>query len=578
MCFTIASTYTSVKFSLERGVGLKNAPPKPSGSGAHIITTFHLTALVKIKNKSLYICREVFMHKCKVCASGVMQQPEGKQYRICNVCNASEILYKPQAHQAQFHNDPHTFKAIFGAYGSGKTTTAVIELIRHALSVPNGLSAMLAPTMQMLKETSYLELLKFLPHTHIVAESKTRGSEYIVLRNGHKILLLPSNDADKIRSLNLSAFYLEEASNAKFDVFIELTARTRNKAALTYATNEDGTPAMLYDKEAKVYRQKIKKSRLLGIICSNPDVGWIRSEILLKSDKVFSDTIYPKHKDHNPFLSTHLHSSYQNKYLDPDFQMRIGRGKPEWWVKRYIYGSFDYSEGLVYPSFSESIVEPFTIPGSWKRMFSVDFGLRDPTVMLAGAIDPEENVLYIYDEHYQAESPVPKHAAAMQKMLAEVPPGLIHGQVIADPAGEKRSGASMRSYFNHYAEYGLWFKPGNNAIEAGIMKVFTYFSLKRLYIFSNCVNLITEGRAYKYKEDAVDSGKNRGEKPVDANNHAMDALRYMIMELPDDPDSMATAVYEGNSKSNFSSVSGFKWPKALETDDELLLEDWYGDF
>ena len=513
------------------------------------------------------------MQQCKVCASGKMIQPEGKMYRVWDVCLASEILYVPQAHQIQFHKDPHTFKAIFGAYGSGKTTTAVIELIRHALSVPNGLSAMLAPTMQMLKETSYLELMKFLPAPHIEAESKTRGSESITLKNGHKILLLPSNDADKIRSLNLSAFYLEEASNAKYDVFLELTARTRNKAAITYVPGET-----VYDEVAKVYRPKIKKSRLLGIVCSNPDVGWIRSEVLLKSDKVYADVKYPRMQDYNPFLSTHLHSSYQNKYLDPDFQVRIGRGKPDWWVKRYIYGSFDYSEGMVYPQIGDAIVDPFVIPANWKRLFSVDFGLRDPTVMLAGAIDPEENILYIYDEHYEAEKPVSHHSKKMKEILSRVPAGLIYGQIIADPAGDKRGGTTMRSYFNHYAEYGLWFKPGNNQIEAGIMKVYTYFSLKRLKVMSNCVNVIKEGRAYKYKESSIDQTKNRGEKPIDANNHAMDALRYMIMELPDDPDAMASEVYEGNSNANFRSQQGFQWPKALQDETEAVPDGWYTDF
>ena len=513
------------------------------------------------------------MSKCKVCASGTMKQPEGKMYQVCDICNAAEILYKPQPHQQQFHRDPHTFKAIFGAYGSGKTTTAVMELIRHALSVPNGLSALLAPTIQMLKETSYLELMKYLPHTMIESESRTRGNEYVLLKNGHKILLLPSNDADKIRSLNLTGFYLEEASNSKYEVFNELTARTRNRAAIEYLPGET-----VYDEVAKVYRPKVKKSRLLGIICSNPDVGWIRSEILLKSDEVFADVKYPRMQDYNPFLSTHLHSSYQNKYLDPDFQTRIGRGKPEWWVKRYIYGSFDYSEGMVYPQIGEAIVDPFIIPANWKRMFSVDFGLRDPTVMLAGAIDPEENVLYIYDEHYENEKPVPHHAKKMKEILSRVPAGLIYGQVIADPAGEKRGGTTMRSYFNHYAEYGLWFKPGNNQIEAGIMKVYTYLSLKRLKIMSNCVNVIAEGRAYKYKEDSIDVTRNRGEKPIDAFNHAMDALRYMIMELPDDPDNMASEVYEGNSRSNWAHKESFKWPHELDDEVEGVSDSWYTDF
>lgn len=101
-------------------------------------------------------------------------------------------------------------------------------------------------------------------------------------------------------------------------------------------------------------------------------------------------------------------------------------------------------------------------------MFSVDFGLRDPTVMLAGAIDPEDGILYIYDEHYEAEKPVSHHAKAMKVMLNRTPPGMNYGQIIADPAGEKRGGTTMRSYFNHYAEYGLWFKKETTKSKQGL--------------------------------------------------------------------------------------------------------------
>jgi len=500
--------------------------------------------------------------KCSLCTSGEMVAVEGKKYSVCNICNATEIQYYPQPHQQEFHRDRHTFKAIFGAYGSGKTTTAVMSVVEHVLNVPYGRTAMLAPTMQLLKETSYKELLRYLPHTHIKEERKTKGEEKIILRNGHEILLLPSNDAEKIRSLNLTGFYLEEASNSKYDIYVELSARLRNDAAVKYYTDEDGV-------------RRVKDSKLMGILCSNPDSGWIRTEILYKSDKVYSPINYPKDPQYNPYLSTHLHSSFQNKYLDPDFQTRIGRGKPDWWVKRYIYGSFEYSEGLVYPMFAENIVEPFEIPANWKRMFGVDFGLRDPTVMLGVAIDPIKGIAYVYDEHYEAEKPVNHHAQIMLNMLKKVPPGMINGQIVADPAGKARRGTNGKSYFGHYSEYGLWFREAINNIESGIMKVFTYFSMDKLKIMSNCVYTIKEGREYKYQDGKIDLEKNRGESPIDSNNHAMDVLRYIVQELPDNPDDMVTEVYF-NKK--LSQNYNFNFPKELREDNELPMEGWYNAF
>lgn len=505
-----------------------------------------------------------------------MLQPEGKRYAVCNLCNAVEIYYYPQPHQIAFHRDPHTFKAIFGAYGSGKTTTAVMSIVEHVLNVSNGRTAMLAPTMQMLRETSYSELLKFLPHTHIKDEIKTKGSEKLILKNGHEILLLPSDDADKIRSLNLTAFYLEEASNSKYDVFVELTARTRNTAAFIYKKDADGNIMTTFDDVRQIDIPIIEKNRLLGVICSNPDSGWIRTEILHKSDVVIAPVRYPRDKEYNPDMSTHLHSSFQNKYLDPDFQTRIGRGKPDWWVKRYIYGSFEYTEGLVYPRFAEGIVDPFPIPPTWKRMFGVDFGLRDPTVMLALAIDPESGICYVYDEHYEAEKPVNYHATKMLAMLKNIPAGMINGQIVADPSGKTRRGSNGRSYFGHYSEYGLWFKEGVNDIDSGIMKVFTYFELGKLKIFSNCFNTIREGREYKYQSQELTLEKNRGEKPVPFNDHAMDTLRYIIQELPDNPEDLINEVYF-NSRLD-KTHKEFNFPRELMPDDVVNDDSWYNAF
>jgi phage terminase large subunit len=499
---------------------------------------------------------------CPVCGAGKLEPVEGRKYAICALCSASYINYQPLPHQRTFHEDRHTFKAIFGAYGSGKTTTAVNELIGHMLRVPNGRSAMLAPTMQMLRETSYKELMDYLPHTFIEREVLSKGSEKVILKNGHEILLLPSDSADKIRSLNLTGFYLEEASNTKYDVYSELTARTRNIKALEYTTDSEG-------------KKVISKNKLLGIICSNPDSGWIRTEILHKADKVHSPRFYPKDPNYNPFLSVHLHSSYQNKYLDPDFQARIGRGKPDWWIQRYLHGSFDYAEGLVYPMGADHIVDPFIIPPNWKRIFGVDFGLRDPTVMLAAAIDPVSGEVHIYDEHYASEKPVAFHATKMLEMMRKAPPGQIRGMPVADPKGQNR-GADFRSYFGHYQEYGIYFKGGNNKLESGLMKVFTYFSLGKLKIHSNCTHTIIELREYKYKPTELDQHKNRGEKPIDANNHTMDAMRYIIQELPDDPDQVVNEVYfTPGEKFSVSRQDHLPWELRDNVDVE---QDWYKNY
>jgi hypothetical protein len=160
-----------------------------------------------------------------------------------------------------------------------------------------------------------------------------------------------------------------------------------------------------------------------------------------------------------------------------------------------------------------------------------------------GAIDPDTGIVYLYKEYFKNQLPIPVHAQKMKEMIQEVPYGKLR-VLVGDPAGKRGNIADMRSLFDHYAEYGLWFKEGTNRIDAGIAKVQAYFSLGRLKIFNTCVNTIREGLNYKYKPMELDSKKNMDEKPIDKDNHTMDSLRYMIQELPDDPSQLIQKSYQ----------------------------------
>ena len=63
---------------------------------------------------------------------------------------------------------------------------------------------------------------------------------------------------------------------------------------------------------------------------------------------------------------------------------------------------------------------------------------------------------------------------------------------------------------------------------AGISKVKTYLKningKSKLFIFSNCVNLINEFKSYRWGHD---------ESPIKKDDHCLDELRYYIMSLSD---------------------------------------------
>jgi hypothetical protein len=57
------------------------------------------------------------------------------------------------------------------------------------------------------------------------------------------------------------------------------------------------------------------------------------------------------------------------------------------------------------------------------------------------------------------------------------------------------------------------------------------FKAGKLLICANCVNTLSEIGNYKWRELRAGEVKNEYEEPVKANDHAMDALRYLVNHI-----------------------------------------------
>jgi hypothetical protein len=118
--------------------------------------------------------------------------------------------------------------------------------------------------------------------------------------------------------------------------------------------------------------------------------------------------------------------------------------------------------------------------------------------------------------------------------------------MVADPAIKNRmndviNGKNIQS---HFQEYGLFFQLGNNNLEYGLAKVNSYIEASKIKIYKTCLSLIRELLQYKYPELDMDNyHENQDEKPIKANDHASDAMRYMIARLPDDPEHLKSTSY-----------------------------------
>jgi len=78
---------------------------------------------------------------------------------------------------------------------------------------------------------------------------------------------------------------------------------------------------------------------------------------------------------------------------------------------------------------------------------------------------------------------------------------------------------------------GMNVREVNKDVKKGIDSVRTLLRNKQLFFHETCINLIWEIENYQYKDKRA--GNNEPEEPIKENDHALDALRYVLfMQQP----------------------------------------------
>jgi len=169
--------------------------------------------------------------------------------------------------------------------------------------------------------------------------------------------------------------------------------------------------------------------------------------------------------------------------------------------------------GAIYQIPESGIVVPdFQIPDHFPRAYGLDVGWKK-TAAVWGARDNETGVIYLYSEHYQGLQQPSLHADAI-KARGKWIPGVI------DPAAQGRTQTDGIQLIQLYRDCGLNLEPAINAVESGLYDCWQLMSSGKLKVFASLGNWLQEFRLYQRNTDG---------KVVKANDHLMDATRYLIM-------------------------------------------------
>ena len=459
-------------------------------------------------------------------------------------CNTFVNTYMPQAHQISFHKDAHRITANFGGYGSGKTLTSREELEKHILITPAGTGLIGANVASQYEQTIKREFEADFPEAFYLAYSQQKV--YADFRNGYRLMYRPYDDPNKLRSYNLDFWVILEASEVKEESFTQLKTRLRNTAGTTQKVDENGEPMFnIVDGQAIPV---IDHDWRRGIVESNPSAGWIKTDVLNCSDVIEKHgdiheyyVVLETDKDAN--ISTHITSTSANAYLPEGFiEMQI-KNKPKWWVERYIYGSFMYSDGLVYPGFMRCVCKSFPVPRFWKRIVAFDYGLADASCFLFGAVDERNNLLYFYKEVYGNNRSVEELAALFKDAAKDVPVGGWICTPIIDPKSGPKRDYDKKTLADSFLDYGIAFKPGAINREARVFRANTYLESGRVKVMDCCKNLISQTKELKFKQDKISTTSPWRNEPEDHNDHAVVCMEWICMELPKDPKDLLCGVY-----------------------------------
>lgn len=202
----------------------------------------------------------------------------------------------------------------------------------------------------------------------------------------------------------------------------------------------------------------------------------------------------------------------QVPHLDEKTKRELLAATPPHLRKARAEGAPSLGAGAIYPIEEEDIlVNDFQLPRHFLRGYALDVGWNR-TAALHGALDRDNDILYLYREYYRGQAEPAVHAHAI-KARGEWMTGAI------DPASRGRTQNDGTQMVELYKRAGLHLIYANNQVEAGIQEVWERLSTGRIKVFRSLQAFMAEYRIYRRDEHG---------KIVKKNDHLMDTLRYLV--------------------------------------------------
>lgn len=410
--------------------------------------------------------------------------------------------YVPNSWQQKYHGSNARHCLLVGGMGSGKTTSAIYEHITLALEYPGSVWLVGRKTLPSLRDTILKAFLNACPQELI--ESYNKASLTLKLINGSEFLFRPLDDPEKLKSMEISGFIIEEANEVDDLIYRRLKDRTRQK---------------LKDGSLPRYRSTI-------IINPTDEDHWIPQLFL-----------FAKPENHEMFVSTTF-DNMQN--LPDDYVDELQNTYSKDVLQRFLYGQFGkiHKGRPVFPSFStNSHVMKFEYDPTQPIIRGWDFGYNHPAVVWAQVKNEQIRVLNenmgkkIYLDDFLKGRADPFFEGVLNVEERMFGP-LARYRDFCDPRGSDASdkGKTSIDILNEYGIHPIfrrtWIEEGVQAIKGCLDRINPATGAPNLIIHPRCQVLIDGFRGGYHREELSESPEKDG-----FYEHPFDALRYIVVHL-----------------------------------------------
>jgi len=467
----------------------------------------------------------------------------------------------------RFHKSHAKVQFIGGGFGNGKTAACCIKALQLCKDYPGSNGLIARSTYPKLNDTIRKEFLKWCPDNW-VQRRPTKDDNTLILKNGTTInfryVAQRGKETEESKSNLLSATYdwmvVDQIEDPEFSHkdFMDLLGRLRGDTP--YAGDDPTMP---------------RNGPRWFMVTSNPTRNWVYREIVRPLHSLAKGVFDPKllcevDTDGKPILTNGMPtpiielfegSTYENvenvgqDYINTMLSAYTGSMRD-----RFVFGKWGALSGQVYPQFNDMLhvihhdaacryMEELRLGGYVPTILEAyDHGIAVPSCYILSYVDDFGNVI-ILDGYYGSEqtiSDIARHIRLVRDRynIDDEDAGLIY----SDPAifrrgstGSKQVGLTVADMFR--VDEGIHMQRGANDIVSGIGKVQQYLTpmprhqhpihsttpAPHLYVSDACQWWINEISEYYWRRDTSDETV---DKPIDRNDHAMDATKYLLTPRP----------------------------------------------